>query len=143
MPASQILKGKGSQLYRKNPDSGLFVAVPQMRVIPAPSATQQYGDATNHDSPGSFEENVDTIKQGDDLALTLVYHPDIELHKQIYLDFIAQTKLMWRTLLSNLIDGWEFEGRVSKFDLPLNFDAPVFLNWSIKVTGLPTAVEIS
>ena len=141
--SSQILKGKGSQLYRQDPDSSIFVAVPQMRVIPAPSATQQYADATNHDSPGSFEENIDTLKQGDDLALVLVYHPDIALHKQLYLDFIAQTKLMWRTLLSNTIDGWEFEGRVGKFDLPLSFDAPVFLNWSIKVTGLPEPVEIS
>ncbi len=143
MPASQILKGKGSQLYRKNPDTSLFEAVPQMRVIPAPSATQGYADATNHDSPGSFEENVDTIKQGDDLALNLVYHPDIAMHKQLYQDFIEQTKLFWRTLLSNGIDGWEFEGRVSKFALPLNFDGVVFLDWSIKVTGLPEAVEIS
>ena len=141
--ASQILKGKGSQLYRQDPNSLVYVAVPQMRVVPAPSATQQYADATNHDSPGAFEENVDTIKQGDELALILVYHPDIALHKQIYQDFIDQTKLNWRTLLSNLIDGWEFEGRVSKFDLPLSFDAVVFLNWSIKVTGLPEAVEIS
>jgi hypothetical protein len=141
--ASQILRGKGAQLYRRNPDTLLFIAVPQLRVIPAPSATQNYADATNHDSPGSFEENIDTFKAGDEVALVLVYHPDIEMHKQIYLDFIAQTKLLWRTLLSNTIDGWEFEGRVSKFDMPLNFDAPVFLNWSIKVTGLPTAVEIS
>lgn len=141
--ASQILKGKGSQLYRKDPVSLLFVAIPQMRIIPAPSATQQYADATNHDSPGAFEENVDTIKQGDEIALTLVYHPDIALHKQLYQDFIDQTKLMWRTLLSNTIDGWEYEGRVAKFALPLNFDGVVFLDWSIKVTGLPTAVEIS
>jgi hypothetical protein len=139
---SQILKGKGSQLYRQN-THGIFVAVPQMRIIPAPSATQQYADATNHDSEGSFEENIDTLKQGDDLSLVLVYHPNIELHKQIYLDFISQDKLNWRTLLSNLIDGWDFEARVSKFDLPLSFDAPVFLNWSLKVTGLPEPVEIS
>lgn len=141
--ASQILKGKGSQLYRYDSAHALWVAVPQMRVIPAPSATQEYGDATNHDSPGSFEENVDTIKRGDDIALVLVYHPDIEMHKQLYIDFINQTKLNWRMLLSNLIDGWEAEGRVSKFSLPLNYDAPVFLDWSIKITGLPTAVEVS
>lgn len=144
MPASQLTYAKGSQLYRKDPDTLLFVAVPQMRIIPAPSATQVYADGTNHDSPGSFEENVPTIKQGDDVALVLAYSTNIPMHKQIYADFLAQTKLTWRTLLApELTDGWEFEGRVSKFDLPLDFSALVFLNWSIKITGLPTAIEIS
>jgi hypothetical protein len=144
MPASQLTYAKGSQLYRRNPDTLVFEAVPQMRIIPAPSATQVYADGTNHDSPGSFEENVPTIKQGDDLTLVLAYSTNIAMHKQLYQDFIDQTKLLWRTLLApELTDGWEYEGRVSKFDLPLDFSALVFLNWSIKVTGLPSAIEMS
>jgi hypothetical protein len=144
MPASLLTFAKGSQLYRRDPDTLVFVAVPQMRIIPAPSATQVYADGTNHDSPGSFEENVPTIKQGDDLSLVLAYSTNIGMHKQLYQDFIAQTKLFWRTLLApELTDGWEYEGRVSKFDLPLDFSALVFLNWSIKITGLPEAIELS
>ena len=105
MPASQITFAKGSQLYRRNPDTLVFVAVPQMRIIPVPAATQQYGDGTNHDSPGSFEENVPTIQTGNDLPCVLVYSPDIAMHKQLYVDFIDQTKLFWRTLFPNGIDG--------------------------------------
>jgi len=143
MPASQILPGKGAQLYRRDPISLLYVAIPQCRIIPSPSATQTYADATNHDSPGSFEENIPTIKTGDEAACVLVYHPDIAIHKQLYQDFIDQTKLFWRTVLSNTIDGWEYEARVAKFDVPLDFSAPVFLNWSLKVTGLPVMIEKS
>lgn len=144
MPASQLVFAKGSQLYRRNPDSLLFVAVPQMRIIPVPAATQQYADGTNHDSPGSFEENVPTIKQGNDLPCVLAYSPDIAMHKQLYQDFIDQTKLLWRTLLApSLIDGWEYEARVGSFEMPLDFSAIAFLNFSLKVTGLPVAVEVS
>jgi predicted secreted protein len=143
MPPSQILPGKGAQLYRRDPNSLLYVAIPQCRIIPSPSATQTYADATNHDSPGSFEENIPTIKTGDETACVLVFHPDIAIHKQLYQDFIDQTKLFWRTIMSNTIDGWEYEARVSKFDVPQDFSAPVFLNWSLKVTGLPVMIEIS
>ena len=144
--ASLLTRAKGSQLYRSlnTPNPALFVAVPQMRIIPAPSATQQYADGTNHDSPGDFEENVATFKQGDDVALVLAYSPDIPMHKQLYQDFISQEKLLWRTLLApNLTDGWEFEARVSKFDMPIDFAGIVFLNWSLKLTVLPEAIEIS
>lgn len=143
MAASQITFAKGSQLYRQNPTSLVFVAVPQMRTIPAPAATQQYGDGTNHDSDGDFEENVPTIKTGNDLPCVLVYSPNIEMHKQLYADFIAQTKLVWRTLFPNLIDGWEYEARVASWELPLEFGGVAFLNFSLKITGLPEAVEIS
>lgn len=143
MPASQITFAKGSQLYRRNPDTLVYVAVPQMRIIPVPAATQQYGDGTNHDSPGSFEENVPTIKTGNDLPCVLVYSPDIAMHKQLYTDFIDQTKLFWRTLFPNGIDGWQYEARVGSFEMPLDFSAVAFLNFSLKVTGLPEAVEVS
>ena len=143
MAVSQITFAKGSQLYRRDPVSLVYTAIPQMRIIPVPAATQQYADGTNHDSEGAFEENVPTIKTGNDLPCVLVYSPDIILHKQLYQDFVDQTKLLWRTLFPNGIDGWQFEARVGSFEMPLDFSAVAFLNFSLKVTGLPTAVEIS
>lgn len=142
MTASQIVFAKGSKLYREDPDTSVFASIPQMRVIPSPSATQQYLDGTNHDSEGGFEENVPGVKSGDDLAFTLVYSPNIPLHKQLYQDFIDQTKLNWRSVLPDGINGWEFEARVAKFDLPLNFNEVALLNGGLKMTGLPVAIEL-
>lgn len=140
MPPSLLTFAKGSQLYRRNPATEAYEAVPQMRIIPVPAATQQYADGTNHDSPGSFEENVPTIKQGNDLAFTLAYSPDIAMHRQLFYDFKDQTKLEWRVMLPDLINGWEFEARVSAFDMPLSFDGIAFLNGSLKVTGEPLQI---
>lgn len=142
MAASQIVFAKGSKLYRKNPSSSIYEVIPQLRIIPVPAATQQYGDGTNHDSEGSFEENVPTIKTGADLPFVLVYSPAIALHKQLYQDFIEQTKLFWRTLLPDGVNGWEYEARVASFDMPLDFSAVAYLNGGLRVTGLPEAIEL-
>ena len=137
MPPSQIIFAKGSQLNRRNPDTEAWEAVPQMRIIPVPAATQQYADGTNHDSEGAFEENVPTIKTGNDLPFVLVYSPNIAMHKQIYVDFVEQTKLEWQSILPDGVNGWEFEARVASFEMPLDFSAVAFLNGSLRVTGLP------
>ena len=134
---SQIIFAKGSQLNRRNPDTEAWEPVPQMRIIPVPAATQQYADGTNHDSEGAFEENVPTIKTGNDLPFVLVYSPNIAMHKQIYVDFVEQTKLEWQSVLPDGVNGWEFEARVASFEMPLDFSAVAFLNGSLRVTGLP------
>jgi hypothetical protein len=46
-------------------------------------------------------------------------------------------------VLPNGVDGWEYEARVGSFEMPLDFSAVAFLNGSLKVTGLPEAIEIS
>ena len=140
MPASQLTYAKGSQLYRRDPVDESWDAVPQMRVIPVPAATQQYADGTNHDSPGSFEETVPTIKTGNDVPFIIAYSPNIAMHKQIYDDFKDQTKLEWRVLLPDGVNGWEFQAYVASFEMPLNFDGIVFLNGSLKVTAEPLQV---
>jgi hypothetical protein len=143
MGASEIVFAKGSKLYREDPISKMFEAVPQMRIIPVPAATQQYADGTNHDSEGGFEENVPTIKTGGDLPFVLVYSPNKSLHKQLYDDFIDQPKLKWRTVFPDGINGWEYEARVSAFEMPLDYSAVAFLNGSLKVTGMPQQIELS
>lgn len=136
--ASQAIFAKGSKLQRKNPATSVYEDIPQLRIIPTPRATQQYADSTNHDSPGGFEENEPTIKTGDDLPFTLVYHFNIALHTQLYDDFVAQTKLNWRVLFPGGTAGWDFEARVSSFDMPLDFSQIAVLSASLRVTGEPT-----
>ena len=48
--------------------------------------------------PGRFEENEPGIKVGDEVPANLRYHYNIPLHVQLFNDFVAQTKLMWRAL---------------------------------------------
>ena len=57
MAATQALYLKGSTLWRKNSATLIFERVAQMRLVPVPTATQEYADSTNHDSEGAFEEN--------------------------------------------------------------------------------------
>src|SRR6516162_10960591 len=66
MAATQALYLKGSTLWRKNSATLIFERVAQMRLVPVPTATQEYADSTNHDSEGAFEENEPTIKRGDE-----------------------------------------------------------------------------
>jgi len=144
MAASQGIFAKGSILQRKNVLTPFaFVAIPQLRIIPVPAATQQYGDMTNHDSDGSFEENLPTIKVGNDLPFVLVYHYNITSHVQLYQDFLDQTKLTWRSLFPGGLIGWEYEARVGSFEMPLDFSAIAFLNGSLKVTGLPVPIDLT
>lgn len=136
--ASQAIFAKNSKLQRKDPGTGVLQDIPQLRIIPTPSATQLYVDTTNHDSPGGFEENEPTIKTGDELAFTLVYHFDIPLHPQLWDDFVAQTKLSWRVLFPGGVHGWDFVARVSKFNMPLDFAGIAVLDGSLKATGEAT-----
>jgi hypothetical protein len=136
--STQAVAAKGSKLERWNELSHTWEAVPQMRIIPVPAATQNYIDSTNHDSLGSFEESVPSVKVGSDLPFTLVYHPSKTLHKTLWDDFVAQTEIRWRSLLPDGVNGWEYVARISKFEMPLDFTQLALLNGSLKVTGLPT-----
>jgi hypothetical protein len=141
MAATQALYLKGSTLWRKNPVTLIFERVAQMRLVPVPTATQEYADSTNHDSEGAFEENEPTIKRGDESGATLVFHPDIAMHNQIYDDFINQTKLIWRSFFPDGVRGFEFTARVSRYGFGgggLSFTDIAQLEYSLKVTGLPT-----
>lgn len=135
--ATQAIYGKSSKLQRKNPSTGVFEDVPQCRIIPIPSATQQYVPSTNMDSLGGFEENEPTIKVGDELPFTFLYHYNIAMHGQINDDFINQTKLTWRVLFPGGAHGWDFEGYVSKFGGSLDYQSLLEVQASIKSTGLP------
>jgi hypothetical protein len=138
--ASQLLSLFGSKLQRKNPSTGVFEDVPQMVIVPVPSATQNYLEGTNHDSPGRFEENEPGIKTGDEIPASLRYHYDIALHVQLFNDFVNQTKLTWRALFPGGVHGYEFEARIARWGYAgggFDYNAIATLETALKVTAMP------
>lgn len=141
MPATQAIFLKGSKLMRKDPTTGAWEYVPQMRIVPVPSVTQQYVPSTNHDSEGGFEEEEPTIKTGDELPCNLVYHYDIPVHRKLFDDMSSQTKIQWRALFPGGVHGYEFEARLARFGFSgggLDYTQLAELQCALKVTGAPT-----
>lgn len=136
--ASDLKKTFGAKLERRNPSNGVYEEILQCTLIPVPGATQNYVPGTNHNSAGGFEETVPGLKTGDEASFTIEYSEDIALHTQLYDDYIAQTKLTWRTTLAAGTHGWVFQGYVSKFSMSLPVEGIQEAQMGIKVTGLPT-----
>lgn len=134
---STVSAARGSQLKRATVVGGPYVLVPQCRVINSPDITQEYLDASNHDSTNSFREFIGGFRDGGELPIEIVWHPSIASHVQLYNDLIAQTLLFWQVVLPSA-NYWQFAGYVSKFNVPLPYDGIITATMSLKVTANPT-----
>lgn len=139
MPASQLLAAKGAKLKRLNPSTLVYEDIPQCTIIAVPSITVEYLKGTNHDSPDFFAEYVDGERDGGDVPFEMYWNPAFAIHVQLFNDMRLQTLLTWRAVMNNVSSTtFQFTGRVSKFDLPLDYSAIVKLSSSVKVTANPT-----
>ena len=85
--------------------------------------------------------NFNQIKVGDEVPANLRYHYNIPLHVQLFNDFVAQTKLMWRALFPGEVHGYEFEARIARWGFAgggFDYNSIANLETALKVTGEPT-----
>lgn len=138
---SSYILAKGSKLYRKNPSTLLFEAVPQATVLNAPQIVQDFDDITNHDSSGGFKEKAATLRDGGDLQFEVLWDiVNISMHATIYDDAVAEPLPVrtWKILLPNLLNGWSFDAFLTSPNIPLDFTKAIRASFTLSITGQPT-----
>lgn len=134
--ASQILAALGAKFYRKNPSTGIFEQVPQMRSVPIPEIVQAFLEGSNHDSPGGFNEYVPGLRDGGEVEANIVWNPAIAMHVQLVTDILAGTNLTWRSRLNNgTLSTWEYTAYIAQFGKALDYQTIVEMPMRLKMTA--------
>jgi len=138
---STAILAKGSKLYRRNPTTSVWEAVPQATVLNAPAITQDFDDITNHDSSGGYKEYVATLRDGGELGIELLWDVvNIPAHGVLYDDAVAEPLPVrsWAIMLPNLLNGWSFSAYLTSPNVPLDFTRAIRASFNLRVTGQPT-----
>ena len=141
--SSNYILAKGSKLYRKNPSTLLYEAVPQATVLNAPSITQDFDEITNHDSSGGFKEFAATLRDGGSLSFEVIWDVvNVAMHATIYDDAVAEPLPVrsWKILLPNLLNGWTFDAFLVSPNIPLDFTKAIRASFTLRVTGQPIRI---
>lgn len=129
----------GTKLFRKNPSSGTYEAVPQVVVVGFGSVTTDYDDITNHDSTGGYKEQMALLKDPGEIACELIFNPDDTMHQTLFADNAAGALRSWRVRLPNTsASETDFDAFVTGLNAPAEVTRAMRLSFTLRRSGAPT-----
>ena len=128
---------QGTKLYRQNPSTLVFEAIPEIFQITGPDATKPEIRQTDFDSTG--EEYSGGLPDFGRITAEMFLRLTLAIHAAIYADF-ADTTSPKRTWRLDLIDGKKFTFTAAVFGLPINIAQgdSVKATATFRLSGAPT-----
>jgi Lambda phage tail tube protein, TTP len=127
---------QGTKLYRQNPSTLVYEAVPEVSSITGPDITKSEIKQTDFDS--TAEEYSGGLVDFGRMTVDLYLRLDVAMHATIYADVIDATspKRTWRLDFTN---GKKLTFSASVFGLPMNLAAneSVKATMTLRLSGLP------
>ncbi|MFW6198562.1 MAG: phage tail tube protein [Acidobacteriota bacterium] len=134
---------RGTQLEYSTDGGSTWTKVAQVINITGPGLNADTEDATDHDSPGGFEEVLVTILRTGEVTLELHYDPADPTHDAsdgLISLWENRTEVEWRLTFPDAANTeWTFDGYViSPGEPSAPHDGKLTSSVTIKVTGEPT-----
>lgn len=122
--------------------AGGWTQVAQVINLGGPSLSADTEDATDHDSPGGFEEVVVTILRTGEVTLEIHYDPTDASHDAstgLISLYENRTKKTWRLTFPDAAStSWQFDGYITNLEPSAPHDGKLTKSVTLKLTGQPT-----
>jgi predicted secreted protein len=117
-----------------------FVTIPGVRSMSLANLTADKLDATSHDTPGSFRDWVQGLKDWGPISFEFLWDPTNAIHVQFFNDFKAGTERYYQLVIQSqgvTLITMQFKGFVGNFPFQVPFDALLAASCEIQIKGNP------
>ena len=134
----------GTALMRKN-ETGVFVAVAELRDISGPSMEKDEIDVTTHDSPDGYREFIGGLKNPGEVEAEINFLFENETHMQAIDDFDSRENVLYRLVFpdAEAIEDrsyFEFHTTLLSFEFTAELEDAIVASLTWKVSGKPELV---
>jgi predicted secreted protein len=131
---------KGTQLKVGNSatPTEVFTLIPGIRSITGPSMSAETIDITSHDTPGSFRDKMQGLKDWGVLSFDLLWEPDNVQHQQLFDDYKAGTERNYELIYPDTgSTKLSFKGFVGNNPTTAAYDGALTKTAEIVIKGSP------
>lgn len=135
---------KGSQFQAGDVDAAQhFTLIPGVRSLTMQGMTADDLDATSHDTPGSFRDKIQGLKDWGTVTAEMLWDPANAMHAQMFEDFKDGTERYYRIQVNARgvnLGTFEFKAYVKSNPISVPYDALLTKSIEIVMRAAPEPV---